>query len=238
MMSLKQKILIVDDDPDIREVLSIQLGNEGYDVLEAADGMKAIGSVAQNPDVDLVILDVMMPGMSGVEACMEIRRISSVPILFLTAKLKESDKAEAYGSGGDDYLVKPFSKAELMMKVKSLMRRYNVYKGKQETEPGDTEIHIHDIMVNRESHKLTRDNQVLNITGTEYQIFMYLLGKRGKACSAQEIYESVWGEKFMPSSSGTIMVHILNLRRKLDLDPNKPLIIRTIWGKGYQIDDV
>ena len=237
-MSLKQKILIVDDDPDIREVLSIQLENEGYDVLEAADGMKAIGAVAQNPDVDLVILDVMMPGISGVEACMEIRRISSVPILFLTAKLKESDKAEAYGSGGDDYLVKPFSKAELMMKVKSLMRRYNVYKGKQETEPGDTEIQIHDIMVNRESHKLTRDNQVLNITGTEYQIFMYLLRRRGKACSAQEIYESVWGEKFMPSSAGTIMVHILNLRRKLELDPNNPLIIRTIWGKGYQIDDV
>ena len=237
-MSLKQKILIVDDDPDIREVLSIQLGNEGYDVLEAADGIKAIGAVAQNPDVDLVILDVMMPGISGVEACMEIRRISSVPILFLTAKLNESDKAEAYGSGGDDYLVKPFSKAELMMKVKSLMRRYNVYKGKREVEQADIEIQIHNIMVNRENHKLVRDNQVLNITGTEYQIFMYLLENRGKACSAQEIYESVWGEKFMPSSAGTIMVHILNLRRKLELDPNNPLIIRTIWGKGYQIDDV
>lgn len=237
-MSLKQKILIVDDDPDIREVLSIQLGNEGYDVLEAADGITAIGAVAQNPDVDLVILDVMMPGISGVEACMEIRRISSVPILFLTAKLNESDKAEAYGSGGDDYLVKPFSKAELMMKVKSLMRRYNVYKGKREVEQADIEIQIHNIMVNRENHKLVRDNQVLNITGTEYQIFMYLLENRGKACSAQEIYESVWGEKFMPSSAGTIMVHILNLRRKLELDPNNPLIIRTIWGKGYQIDDV
>ena len=182
-MSLKQKILIVDDDPDIREVLSIQLGNEGYDVLEAADGIKAIGAVAQNPDVDLVILDVMMPGISGVEACMEIRRISSVPILFLTAKLNESDKAEAYGSGGDDYLVKPFSKAELMMKVKSLMRRYNVYKGKREVEQADIEIQIHNIMVNRENHKLVRDNQVLNITGTEYQIFMYLLENRGKACS-------------------------------------------------------
>ncbi len=237
-MSLKQKILIVDDEPDIREVLSIQLRNEEYDVLEAADGMRAIEMVVQNPDVDLVILDVMMPGISGVEACMEIRKISSVPILFLTAKLKESDKAEAYGSGGDDYLVKPFSKAELMMKVRSLMRRYNVYKGKREIKPDDVEIQIHDIMVNRENHKLMRENQVLNITGTEYQIFMYLLEKRGKACSAQEIYESVWGEKFMPSSSGTIMVHILNLRRKLELDPNNPLIIRTIWGKGYQIDDV
>ena len=161
-----------------------------------------------------------------------------MPILFLTAKLNESDKAEAYGSGGDDYLVKPFSKAELMMKVKSLMRRYNVYKGKREVEQADIEIQIHNIMVNRENHKLVRDNQVLNITGTEYQIFMYLLENRGKACSAQEIYESVWGEKFMPSSAGTIMVHILNLRRKLELDPNNPLIIRTIWGKGYQIDDV
>ncbi len=236
-MGQNQKILIVDDDADIREVLNIQLEKAGYQVFQAANGKEAIDTVALNRDIDLIILDIMMPEISGVETCTQIRRISSVPVLFLTAKSKESDKEEAYDNGGDDYLVKPFSRAELMMKVKSLLRRYVVYKGKQENMAGGAVVQVRDIMVNRETHRLTRDGQPLNITGTEYQIFMYLLENRGKARSAQQIYEHVWGEKFMPSSAGTIMVHILNLRRKLETDPNNPVIIRTVWGRGYQIDE-
>ena len=196
-MGESQKILIVDDDADIREVLNIQLENAGYQVFQAANGREAVDIVSENRDIDLVILDVMMPEMSGVEACTEIREISSVPVLFLTAKSKESDKEEAYDNGGDDYLVKPFSRAELMMKVKSLLRRYVVYKGKQDIKPDGSVIQIRDILVNRENHRLMRDNQPLNITGTEYQIFMYLLENRGKAQSAQQIYEHVWGEKFI-----------------------------------------
>ena len=187
-MGESQKILIVDDDADIREVLNIQLENAGYQVFQAANGREAVDIVSENRDIDLVILDVMMPEMSGVEACTEIREISSVPVLFLTAKSKESDKEEAYDNGGDDYLVKPFSRAELMMKVKSLLRRYVVYKGKQDIKPDGSVIQIRDILVNRENHRLMRDNQPLNITGTEYQIFMYLLENRGKAQSAQQIY--------------------------------------------------
>ena len=135
-MGESQKILIVDDDADIREVLNIQLKSAGYQVFQAANGKEAVDIVSENRDIDLVILDVMMPEMSGVEACTEIRRISSVPVLFLTAKSKESDKEEAYDNGGDDYLVKPFSRAELMMKVKSLLRRYVVYRGKQDIRTG------------------------------------------------------------------------------------------------------
>lgn len=238
-MSQQQKILVVDDDADIREVLNIQLTNEGYDVLEAVNGTDAIETVIRNSDIDLVILDVMMPGISGVEACTEIRKHSCVPVLFLTAKSKESDKAEAYDNGGDDYLVKPFSRAELMMKVRSLMRRYVVYRGKQENDISGKQglVSVQDIVVNREKRTLARDGKPFSITGTEYQIFIYLLDHRGSACSAQEIYESVWKEKILPSSAGTIMVHILNLRKKLELDPNNPVIIRTIWGKGYQIDE-
>ena len=128
-------ILIIEDDEDIRESVKILLENEGFHVIEADNGMDGLHQISE--DTDLVILDIMMPGISGIKTCEQIRKISYVPILFLTAKLNESDKAEAYGSGGDDYLVKPFSKAELMMKVKSLMRRYNVYKGKREVEQAD-----------------------------------------------------------------------------------------------------
>ncbi len=169
-MSQQQKILVVDDDADIREVLNIQLTNEGYDVLEAVNGTDAIETVIRNSDIDLVILDVMMPGISGVEACTEIRKHSCVPVLFLTAKSKESDKAEAYDNGGDDYLVKPFSRAELMMKVRSLMRRYVVYRGKQENDISGKQglVSVQDIVVNREKRTLARDgkpfrSQVRNI---------------------------------------------------------------------------
>lgn len=161
-MRLQQKILIVDDDADIREVLNIQLTNEGYTVFESANGMEAVEAVAHNSDIDLVILDVMMPGMSGVETCTEIRKLSCVPVLFLTAKSKENDKAEAYDNGGDDYLVKPFSKAELMMKVKSLLRRYVIYRGKQDGSASEQQemIQIQDILVSRDRRVLVREGRM------------------------------------------------------------------------------
>lgn len=236
-MVTAQKVLVVDDDADIREVLHIQLENEGYCVLEAENGKKAIEAVADNNDIDLIVLDVMMPVLSGIDACMEIRKLSSAPVLFLTAKSKETDKATAYEKGGDDYLVKPFSQAELLMKVQSLLRRYYIYKGKSEAAHNKTEIHLKDVIINTANRTVFRGKQRIELTDTEFQILLYLERNRGAAKDAQAIYEGVWGGKFMPSSSNAVMVHILNLRKKLELDSSTRGIIRTVWGKGYQIDE-
>lgn len=231
------QILVADDDTDIREILRIQLESKGYSVSEAANGKKAIEAVSNNTNIDLIILDVMMPELSGFNVCTEIRKISSAPVLFLTAKSKESDKAIAYENGGDDYLVKPFSQVELLMKVQSLLRRYVIYKGKGEVEAKNNEIHIQDILINTTNHTVFRENQRIELTDTEYEILMYLEKNKGIAKDAQAIYEGVWEEEFLPTSTNTIMVHILNLRRKLESDLNRPTIIRTVWGKGYQIDE-
>lgn len=237
-MEAAQQILIVDDDTDIREVLRIHLENKGYSVWEAENGKEAVSAVLNNADIDLIILDIMMPGLSGIDACRQIRETSSAPILFLTAKSKESDKTEAYENGGDDYLVKPFSQSELLMKVHSLLRRYVVYKGKTDSGTGNNEIRLQDIIINTQTHTVRRENQKIDLTDTEFQVLMYLVKNKGTAKDAQAIYEGVWNDKFLPSSTNTIMVHILKLRKKLELDFNNPVIIRTIWGKGYQIDEI
>lgn len=236
-MEGQQQILVVDDDADIREVLRIHLENKGYLVLEAANGQDAVAAVTGNSDIDLIILDIMMPGLSGIDACTEIRKISSAPVLFLTAKSKESDKTEAYENGGDDYLVKPFSQAELLMKVYSLLRRYVVYKGKGEPVSNVSEIRLQDLLIDTAGRCVYRENQKIELTDTEFQVLMYLVKNKGKAKDAQAIYEGVWNDKFLLSSSNTVMVHILKLRKKLELDFNNPAIIRTVWGKGYQIDE-
>ncbi|MBE6950278.1 MAG: response regulator transcription factor [Ruminococcaceae bacterium] len=222
------RILAVDDEPDLRSLLRILLKNRGYEVLEAASGKEAVELVRSEPRIDLVIMDIMMPGLNGVEACAEIRKFSTVPMLFLTAKSQLADKAEAYASGGDDYLAKPFSQNELMMKVESLTRRYRIYKGKQEPTPGL------EITLDESRGIAIRNGQRIDLTDKEFAILRFFFRNRGKTLDVQTVYEGVWGEKFMPSSNNTVMVHILNLRKKLELDPANPKLIRTVWGKGYQ----
>ena len=222
------RILAVDDEPDLRSLLGILLKNKGYEVLEAASGQEAVELLRSEPRIDLVIMDIMMPGLSGVQACAEIRKFSTVPMLFLTAKSQLSDKAEAYASGGDDYLAKPFSQNELMMKVESLTRRYRVYKGKQEDS---AEL---DITLDEGRSCAVRSGQRIDLTDKEFAILRFFYRNRGRTLDVQTVYEGVWGEKYMPSSNNTVMVHILNLRKKLELDPANPKLIRTVWGKGYQ----
>ena len=222
------RILAVDDEPDLRALLRILLKNRGYEVLEAASGQEAVDIVRSEPRIDLVIMDIMMPGLNGVEACAEIRKFSTVPMLFLTAKTQIADKAEAYGSGGDDYLAKPFSQNELMMKVESLTRRYRIYKGKTDTAISP------DITLDESRSCAIRNGQKIDLTDKEFAILRFFFRNRGKTLDVQTVYEGVWGEKFLPSSNNTVMVHILNLRKKLELDPANPKLIRTVWGKGYQ----
>ena len=223
-------ILIVDDDPDIRKVLFFLL-KDNYFVEEAADGAAAVEYIAAHPETDLVVLDVMMPGMSGYEACGKIRALSNAPILFLTAKSAEADMISAYGSGGDDFLSKPFSQGEFLAKVNSLLRRYKEYRGK----PAEA-LTIDGLEVDLETHSVKSSGKDVTLTDMEYAILEYLLKNRGSTVTAAELYESVWKERFLPGSGNTVMVHVLNLRRKIEETPSAPKIIRTVWGKGYQID--
>lgn len=223
-------ILIVDDDPDIRKVLFFLL-KDNYFVEEAADGAAAVEYIAAHPETDIVVLDVMMPGMSGYEACGKIRALSNAPILFLTAKSAEADMISAYGSGGDDFLSKPFSQGEFLAKVNSLLRRYKEYRGK----PAEA-LTIDGLEVDLETHSVKSSGKDVTLTDTEYAILEYLLKNRGSTVTAAELYESVWKERFLPGSGNTVMVHVLNLRRKIEETPSAPKIIRTVWGKGYQID--
>ena len=224
-------ILVVDDEADIRRIIRILLESRGYRVLEAPNGRLAVETIRKEPDVDLILLDIMMPELSGIEASREIRSISSAPILFLTARTQEQDKLEAYSSGGDDYLAKPFSHGELLMKVDSLLRRYRVYKGKVTGKQLKS-----DVVLDEENRRILRGGEALELTETEYSILQFLADHRGSVVSVAQIYEGVWHEKYMPASNNTVMVHIVNLRKKLEDDPANPRLIRTIWGKGYQID--
>ena len=223
-------VLIVDDDADIRNVLQILLKDK-YFVAEAGDGLGAIEYVAAHPETDLIILDVMMPGLDGFATCARLRELTKAPILFLTAKSAEKDMLSAYGSGGDDFLSKPFSHGELLAKVNSLLRRYREYRGKDESG-----LSIGDLDVDFASHSVKCMGNPVALTDTEYAILEHLLKNRGKTVTAAELYEAVWGEKFLSGSGNTVMVHVLNLRRKVEADPSSPKLIRTVWVKGYQID--
>ncbi len=230
-MSETTKILIVDDDPDIRNVLNLLLRSD-YETAEAADGFAAVEYIQQNPETDLVILDVMMPGMDGIETCGKIRESSNVPILFLTAKSAEQDRIAAYRSGGDDFLSKPFSQPELLAKVSSLLRRYREYRGK----PASSVWSFGNLEVDLNTRMVRNAGENVPLTDTEYSILECLVKNRGRTVTTQELYESVWNEKFLPGSGNTIMVHVLNLRRKIEEVPSSPRIIRTVWGRGYQVD--
>ncbi len=229
-MAVLSRILIVDDDPDIRKVLSLLL-KDSYFVAEAADGAEAVSYLRANPDTDLVVLDVMMPGMDGLETCEKLREFSNAPVLFLTAKSAERDRVAAYQSGGDDFLSKPFSQAELLAKVSSLLRRYRQYRGK----PAST-LSLEGLELDLAGRAVKVGGRPVTLTDTEYAILEYLVQNRGKVVTAAELYEAVWGEKFLSGSGNTVMVHVLNVRRKIEENPSKPRILRTVWGRGYQID--
>ena len=229
-------ILAVDDEQDIREILRILLESKGHLVACAASGAEAISYMEQHPETDLVIMDIMMPGLSGVEACAEIRKRSAAPILFLTAKTLESDKAEAYDAGGDDYLDKPFSQAELLMKVESLVRRYRIYRGKPKVQPAPMKASKRLVLCEEKGYVL-RDGEVIPLTNKEIEILRFFLDNPGRIIDARMLYEGVWRDKYLPSATNTVMVHILNLRKKLENDYTNPTLIRTVWGKGYQLDE-
>lgn len=230
---MNKNILIIEDDKDIREGIKILLEGEGYSVNEADNGIDGIKKLTS--DTNLVILDIMMPGISGLKTCEEIRKFSYVPILFLTAKSKESDKLIGFMAGADDYLVKPFSYTELFARVRALLRRHQVYDNNKTSTSSLEWIEKHQIKIHTSKNLVFMKNEELCLTEIEYKILLLLMQYPTKTFSLQNIYESIWEQDFISSSANTIMVHIRNLRSKIEENPQKPRIIVTVWGKGYRL---
>lgn len=229
----KGNVLIIEDDKDIREGVRILLESEGYLVTEAENGEEGLKRLSDH--TDLVILDVMMPGISGFRTCQEIRKKSFVPVIFLTAKTDETDKLAGLMMGGDDYISKPFSYAELLGRVKALLRRYRVYsrEGGQEKEKW---IEQAGIRVNEEFNEVSIRGESKDLSNIEYSILLLMMRHPGKIFSAANLYESVWNEPYYYTCSNTVMVHIRKLRAKIEEDPQNPRYIQAVWGKGYKFE--
>ena len=208
-------ILIVDDNPEIREIIHILLSSEGFLTQEAKDGKTAL-DLLQRTCFDLIILDIMMPGLNGYQTCL--------------------DKTLGFSSGGDDYLAKPFSYSELISRIKALIRRYHIYKGKKEALPPQTTFQYRHLTIDEAKEEVLSDGKPLDLTDTEYRMLLLLVKNRKQLFSAERLYEAVWDEPYYYGANNTVTVHIRNLRRKVEMDPNHPTIVKTVWGKGYRCD--
>lgn len=228
----KQCILIVDDEEDIRDLLEIYLVNEGYDVIKTADGLEAI-EVLEKENIDLIILDIMMPKMDGIQACMKIRKDKNVPIIMLSAKSEDIDKILGLNTGADDYVTKPFNPLEVVARVKSQLRRCAMISQPKETNL--EEIEIGGLEINTATHQVTVDGREVKLTPTEFSILEFLARNKGRVLSTRQIYESVWNEPAYESES-TVAVHIRNIREKIEINPKEPRYIKVVWGVGYKIE--
>ncbi|SHJ85524.1 DNA-binding response regulator, OmpR family, contains REC and winged-helix (wHTH) domain [Clostridium cavendishii DSM 21758] len=233
----KETILIVDDEKEIRDLLDIYLKNEGYETLKAADGEEALNILVNN-QVSLIILDVMMPKLDGIAACMKIREENNTPIIMLSAKSEDMDKIMGLTTGADDYLTKPFNPLELIARVKSQIRRYtrlnNNFSEQREAYKANI-VEVDDLIINFDTHEVKIGEKEIKLTPTEFDILGLLARNKGKIFSIENIYESVWKEEFMQSDN-TVMVHIRKIREKIEENTRKPKYIKTVWGVGYKIE--
>lgn len=226
---LKELILVVDDETSIRNLIEVYLKNEGFEVIKAKNGLEALKLLEQYK-FDMVILDIMMPKLDGINLCIKIRKKYHMPVLFLTAKDREIDKIEGLTIGADDYLTKPFNSMEFLARVKAHLRRYTTYNSLQEKNI----LSIDDLIIDRSSHEVRMCNKLINLTPKEYAILECLAMNKGNVLTIEKLYELVWKEPFIVSDT-SITVHITNLRHKLETDPKNPQYIKTIWGVGYKI---
>lgn len=228
---MDEYILIVDDDKDIRNLLGIYLGNEGFKYIKCDNGYKAI-EIIQNHKIDLILLDVMMPELDGIEACMKIRGQEKMPIIFMSAKTEDMDKIHGLMAGGDDYITKPFNPIELITRVKAQLRRYKQYNNQENISKQI--IEYGDLIINTDTRQTFIRGDEIRLTPKEFDILEVLLINKGIVLSVRKIYEKVWGEQFF-NGDNTVTVHITNLRDKIEIDSKNPLYIKTIWGVGYKI---
>ena len=233
---LQEKIMIVDDEAAIADLVEVYLKNEGYDVFKFYSATEALECVRQE-ELSLAILDVMMPDMDGFTLCRHIREEHFYPIIMLTAKVEDMDKIIGLTLGADDYITKPFNPLELVARVKTQLRRYTRYNNStgvvenKQTEEYD----IRSLHIEKESHLCTFNGKELSLTPIEFSILWYLCERRGKVVSSEELFEAVWGEKYLDNNN-TVMAHIARLREKLNEPARKPRFVKTVWGVGYKIE--
>ena len=231
---MRTKILIVDDEKEIADLIEVYLQNDGYQVFKFYNGQQALAFL-KSTTVDMAILDVMLPDTDGFHICQEIRKRHYFPIIMLTAKIDDSDKIMGLTLGADHYITKPFNPLELM--VKTQLRRYVRYN--QASPPREETLREHDIkglVINMDTHKCTLFGQSVPLTPLEFSILWYLCENRGRVVSSEELFEKVWGEKYIDNNN-TVMAHIGRLREKLHEPARNPKFIKTVWGVGYTIEN-
>lgn len=226
----KATILVVDDEKEIRELIEIYLKNEGYNVITVEDGLQALESIKKN-EIHLIILDIMLPNVDGIQVCKRIREYLDVPIIMLSAKREDNDKILGIITGADDYLTKPLNPLELVVRVKAHLRRYL----RATKVPQNNEIVIDDLVINTEKHEVTVSGKEIKLTAKEFEILKLLAANRNVVFSSRNIYESVWSEEFYQSDA-TIMTHIKNIREKLGDSVKNSKYVKTVWGVGYKIE--
>ncbi len=231
---MNEKILIVDDEKEIADLVEVYLQNEGFCVLKFYCASDALACVAKEP-ISLAILDVMLPDMDGFTLCKKIRETHLFPILMLTAKVEDIDKITGLSLGADDYITKPFNPLELVARVKTQLRRYIRYDGQNQEPIACSSIQIRGLSISKQDHKCSLNGKELSVTPTEFNILWYLCTRQGQVVSSEELFEAVWGEKYLDSNN-TVMAHIARLREKMHEPPRKPKYVKTIWGVGYTIE--
>jgi len=226
-------ILVCDDDKEIVEAIEIYLSQEGYRILKAYDGAEAI-QLLEKEEVNLLILDVMMPKLDGIRATLKIRENNSVPIIILSAKSEDSDKILGLNVGADDYVTKPFNPLELVARVKSQLRRYNELGGTTQ-ERKDQVYEVGGLRINDDLKEVTVDGEHVKLTPIEYNILLLLMKNQGRVFSINQIYESIWNEEAI-GADNTVAVHIRHIREKIEINSKDPRYLKVVWGVGYKID--
>lgn len=229
------KILVCDDDKDIVEAIDIYLTQEGYEVLKAYDGDEAIKVLKRN-EVDLLIMDVMMPRLDGIRATLKIRENMSLPIIILSAKSEDADKILGLNIGADDYMTKPFNPLELVARVKSQIRRYTQL-GSTARSDNQSEFRTGGLVIRDDLKEVTVDGEKVKLTPIEYNILLLLVKNQGKVFSINQIYENIWNEEAI-GADNTVAVHIRHIREKIEINPKEPRYLKVVWGVGYKVEKI
>lgn len=234
VMNNTYNVLIIDDTVEIIDLIEIYLENEGYRVYKALSGVEGL-NILENEIIHLVVLDIMMPDMDGLETCRRIRQKLHIPVIMLSAKSEDMDKILGLGIGADDYMTKPFNPMELLARIKSQIRRSQYFNNPITHIEDENLITLRDITINKRNHTVKKYDKEISLTPTEYKILLLLADHAGNVFSTEEIFEKVWKEKYYEANN-TVMVHIWRLREKMEDNPKDPKLIETVWGVGYKIE--